>query len=246
MSVPPAAAGGFLAQSDPVAPAPGTDLSYLGNEIRILIADDHPIFRQGLRQVIEKDSRLRVIAEADDGDAALDLIKQHRPDIAVLDLDMPVRDGFGVARAVREERLPVGLVFLTMHKDEVHFNEALNLGAKGYVIKDSAAADVVNCLKAVAAGQNYLSPSLSTYLLKRSRRAATLDEQQKGLSELTPTERRVLALLADLKTSKQIAHELCVSARTIDNHRANICAKLDLHGSHALVKFAIQHKSELS
>lgn len=218
----------------------------MNNEIRILIADDHPIFRQGLRQVIEKDSRLKVIAEADDGDAALDLIKQHRPDIAVLDLDMPLRDGFAVARAVREQRLTVEVVFLTMHKDEVHFNEALNLGAKGYIIKDSAAADVVNCLKTVAAGQNYISPSLSTYLLNRSRRSATLDERQQGLSDLTPTERRVLALLADLKTSKQIASELGVSARTIDNHRANICAKLDLRGSHALVKFAVQHKSELS
>jgi DNA-binding NarL/FixJ family response regulator len=216
------------------------------NEIRILIADDHPIFRQGLRQVIEKDSRLKVVAEADDGDAALEQIKQHRPDIALLDLDMPLQDGFAVIRAIREQRLPIEVIFLTMHKDEMHFNEALNLGAKGYVIKDSAAADVVNCVKAVAAGQNYISPALSTHLLNRRRRAATLDEQQKGLSDLTPTERRVLALLADLKTSKEIAGELGVSARTIENHRANICAKLDLRGSHALVKFAIQHKSELS
>jgi len=215
-------------------------------EIRILIADDHPIFRQGLRQVIEKAPGLQVVAEADDGGAALDLIKEHRPDIALLDLDMPVRDGFAVLRAVREERLPVEVVFLTMHKDEMHFHEALNLGAKGYVLKDSAAADVVNCLKAVAAGENFISPSLSTHLLNRSRRVTALNEGQRGLSELTPTERRVLGLLAELKTSKEIANELRVSARTIDNHRANICAKLDLRGSHALVKFALEHRSELS
>ena len=215
-------------------------------EIRILIADDHPIFRHGLRQLIEKAPGLKVVAEADDGDSALDLIRQHRPEIAVLDLDMPVRDGFAVLRAVREQQVPTEVVFLTMHKDEMHFNEALNLGAKGYVLKDSAAADVVNCIKAVAAGQNYLSPSLSTYLINRGRRATALNDGKRGVSDLTPTERRVLGLLSDLKTSKEIANELGVSVRTIDNHRANICAKLDLRGSHALVKFALEHRSELS
>lgn len=218
----------------------------MSNEISILIADDHPIFRAGLRQVIEKDSRLKVIAEADDGDVALEQCRQHKPQIALLDLDMPGQDGFAVAAAIRAEQLPVAVVFLTMHKDEMHFNEAMNLGAQGYVIKDSAAADVVNCLKTVAAGQHYISPTLSTYLLHRNRRAVTLDEQQKGVRDLTPTERRILALLAELKTSKEIANELGVSARTIENHRAHICQKLDLHGSHALVKFATQHKSELS
>jgi len=216
------------------------------NEIRILIADDHPIFRQGLRQVIEKDSRLKIIAEADDGDTALEQIRQHRPDIALLDIDMPSRDGFAVLRSMREQRLEVEVIFLTMHKDEMHFNEALNIGAKGYVLKDSAAADVVNCIKAVAAGQNYISPALSTHLLNRSRRASELVEQQSGLSDLTGAERRVLALLADLKTNKEIASQLGVSVRTIENHRANICVKLDLRGAHALVKFAVQHKSELA
>lgn len=216
------------------------------NEIRILIADDHPIFRQGLRQVIEKDSRLKVIAEAEDGEVALEQLVRHRPEIALLDIDMPSLDGFAVLRSAREQRLEVEVIFLTMHKDEMHFNEALNIGAKGYVLKDSAAADIVNCIKAVAAGQNYISPALSTHLLNRSRRASELVEQRSGLSDLTPTERRVLALLADLKTNKEIANQLGVSVRTIENHRANICVKLDLRGAHALVKFAVQHKSELS
>jgi DNA-binding NarL/FixJ family response regulator len=216
------------------------------NEIRLLIADDHPIFRQGLRQVIEKDPQLKVVAEADDGENALALIRELKPQVAVLDLDMPIKDGFTVASTIREEGLGVEVVFLTMHKDEMYFNEALNLGANGYLIKDSAAADVVNCIKSVAAGQNYISPALSTYLLNRSRRAATLVEKQKGLGDLTPTERRILVLLAEMKTSKEIASELGVSARTVENHRANVCAKLDLHGSLALVKFAVQHKSELS
>jgi DNA-binding NarL/FixJ family response regulator len=215
-------------------------------EIRIVIADDHPIFRQGLKQVIEKASHLKVVGEADDGVTALECIREHRPEIALLDIDMPNLDGFAVARQIREQRLPVAIIFLTMHRDELHFNEAFDLDARGYLIKDSAAADVVNCIDAAAAGQNYISPALSTHLLNRSRRATALIQRQPSLADLTPTERRILILLAEYKTSKEIANELCVSVRTVENHRANICTKLELHGTHALVKFAIQHKSELS
>ena len=214
-------------------------------EIRIVIADDHPIFRQGLRQVIEKSSHLKVVAEAEDGSAALERIQEYKPEIAILDIDMPRKDGFAVARSIRELRLPVTVIFLTMHKDELHFNEALDLGVKGYLIKDNAAADVVNCINAAAAGENYISPALSTFLLQRGRRAKEFVQQQPGLGTLTATEQRILALLAEYKTSREIAAELCVSVRTVENHRANICVKLDLHGTHALVKFAIKHKSEL-
>lgn len=216
------------------------------NEIRILIADDHPIFRQGLRQVIEKDNRIKVVAEAEDGETALDLIRQGQPEIALLDLDMPVLDGFAVAQRLRDEQLSVAVIFLTMHKDEMHFNGALDLGVRGYLIKDSAAADVVNCIRTVAAGQHYISPSLSTFLLSRKKRTSSLAQQQPDLDSLTATERRILTLLGGYKTSKEIAAALSVSVRTIENHRANICVKFDLHGTHALVKFAIQHKSELA
>ena len=214
-------------------------------EIHIVIADDHPIFRQGLRQVIEKDRQLKVLAEAEDGEAALDLIRRHQPQIAVLDLDMPRLDGFAVARRIREERLPARIIILTMHQDEMHFNEALNLGAKGYLVKDSAAADLVNCIKSVAAGHSYISPTLSGLLLNCGRRAAPPPPQPTGFDSLTPTERRVLSLLAEYKTSKEIAAELGVSTRTVENHRANICVKLDLRGSHALVKFALENKQQL-
>jgi DNA-binding NarL/FixJ family response regulator len=216
------------------------------SEIRIVIADDHPIFRQGLRQVIEKAPHLKVVAEAEDGVSALERIAECRPQIALLDIDMPNQDGFAVIRSLRERRLFVTVIFLTMHKDEMHFSDALDLGVRGYLLKDNAAADVVNCIEAVAAGQNYISPALSTYLLNRGRRATALVQEQPGLDALTATERRILSLLAEYKTSKQIATELCVSVRTIENHRANICSKLELHGTHALAKFAIQHKSDLA
>lgn len=216
------------------------------DKIRIVIADDHPIFRQGLRQVVEKDAQIQVIAEAENGESAVTLIQEHQPDIALLDLDMPRLDGFAVVRRLRDLSLAARVIILTMHQDDLHFNEALNLGAQGYLIKDSAAADVVQAIHAVAAGQRYISPTLTTFLLNRTQRAATLSAQQPGLGRLTVTERRVLALLAEYKTSKEIAALLGVSTRTIENHRANICVKLELHGTHALVKFALDHKSELA
>ena len=216
------------------------------NEIRILIADDHPIFRKGLRQVIEGDGRLRVVAEADDGSTAFDQIRVLKPDIAVLDIHMPGMSGFDLARAVRDQGIEVEVIFLTMHKAEDMFNAAMDLGVRGYVLKESAVTDIVASIKSVADGQPYISPQLSIFLLNRSSRAASLRQNVPKLDDLTPTERRVLKMLADYKTSKQIADELFINSRTVDNHRANICAKLGLRGSHALMKFAVEHKSEIA
>lgn len=215
------------------------------SEITILLADDHPIFRQGLRQVVEREAGLRVVAEAASGREALDLIRAHSPMVAILDLDMPELDGFDVARSVRETRLPVHVVILTMHKDELHFNQALDLGVGGYIIKDGAASEVTACIRMVARGRTYLSPEVSSYLVTRGH-PANRNGARAGVEELTPTERRILLLLADLKTTKEIAAELGVSPRTVDNHRAHMCSKLELQGAHALVKFAIQHAGELT
>jgi DNA-binding NarL/FixJ family response regulator len=132
-----------------------------------------------------------------------------------------------------------------MHKDELHVNQAVDLGIAGYVIKDGAATEVVDCIKTVARNGEYFSPAVSPFLLSRSRRTKQSGKQG-GIGDLTPTERRVLLLLAKLITTKEIAVELGVSPRTVDNHRAHICSKLGLQGSHALVKFALQHKADLS
>ncbi len=215
------------------------------NQINLIIADDHPIVRQGLRQAIEADAALKVLTEASDGRAALEAIEKYQPQVAVLDIDMPLMDGFAVARAVREKKLNVEMVFLTIQRDEDMVNEAVNLGVKGYVLKDSALTDIVSCIKSVAKGQHYASSALTSYLIKRSSRAAALTEEKTGIKDLTPTERRVLKLIAEYKTSKEIAEELFISYRTVETHRANICQKLDLRGSHVLIKFALAHKSEL-
>lgn len=212
-------------------------------EIRLLIADDHPIVRQGLKQIIEADPDLNVIAEAGDGPGALSLIKTLLPDIAVLDINMPGADGLSLAETVSDEGLPVAIILLTAYREEDLFNRALTLGVKGYVLKDSAATDIVSAIKAVASGEYYTSPAMSGYLFKR--RSSKPPAGKPGVKDLTPTERRILRLLADYKTSREIAEELFISHRTVQTHRANICQKLQLQGNHALMKFALEYKSEL-
>jgi DNA-binding NarL/FixJ family response regulator len=216
------------------------------SEIKILIADDHPIFRAGLLQVIEKKSHHKVVGEAADGETALEQILELHPDVAILDLQMPKLGGFGVARALKNKDLEVKLIFLTMHQDEEMFNEAMDLGAQGYVLKESAVTDITNSIDMVSAGRNFISPQLSTYLLGRRQRSEELRKEKPALSRLTPTEIRILKLIADNKTSREIASDFYVSVRTIENHRANICAKLELHGAHALLSFALAHKSQLA
>jgi len=214
--------------------------------IRVLIADDHPIFRRGLREVIDAEPSLTLVAQVDDADAAWGLIQQECPQVAVLDIDMPGRDGLAVAKAVKEAGLPVAVVLLTMHRNERLFNTALDLEVDGYVLKDSAVTEIVSAIRSTAAGQRYVTPLLTEFLLNRHR--ATQHGRRPGdpqLARLTDAERRVLALLADYKTSRDIANELFINVRTVDRHRANIVTKLDLRGAHALLQFAIAHKAEI-
>jgi DNA-binding NarL/FixJ family response regulator len=216
------------------------------SNLRILIADDHPIFRLGLRQMIETEPGFEVVGEAEDGLGAIEMIRALRPAIAILDVAMPQVDGLAVARQLLADQLPVEVVFATMLREEKLFTTALEAGVKGYVLKDSAAADIVSCIKAVAAGQNYASPGLTTVLVKRVRNPAGHESSPPSVAGLTPTERRVLLLIAEYKTSKAIGDELFISPRTVDTHRANICHKLGIHGRHALMKFALAQTARSS
>ncbi len=217
----------------------------MNNQITIIVADDHPIVRKGLREVIEEDKRLRVVWEANNGQEAIEAIEKFAPQITILDVDMPVINGFEAAREIKTKKLQTEIIFLTMHRDEDLFNEAIDLGAKGFVLKDSALSDIVECIKTVAASEHYASHALTKFLINRSRRAIGLTEKQPSINDLTPTERRVLKLIAENKTSKEIGEQLFISPRTVEKHRANICQKLNLQGSHSLLKFAVFHKSEL-
>lgn len=207
-------------------------------EIRVLIADDHPIFRNGLKMVIEADRMLKVVAEAEDGESALAGIRKLQPNVAVLDIDMPPPDGLTVARQVLDERLPIQIIFLTMHKERTLFDAALDAGVKGFIVKDGAVNEIVSCIKAIAAGQSFFSPTLSGHLL-------TKREQASQLGNLSSSERRVLSLVAESMSNKEIAENLFISVRTVEHHRSNLCAKLGLSGKNALLTFALTHKSEL-
>lgn len=212
-------------------------------EISVLIADDHPLYRAGVRQVIEGVPSMKVVAEVGDGEAALEAITSLKPDLAVLDIRMPRRSGLQVVRELHSRALTTDVICLTMYDDEETFNEAMDLGVMGYVSKESAVDDVVAAIETVARGRHYISPSLMDLMVGRRARKGTREELP--LHTLSPAERKVLKLIAESRTSKEIAEALFISQRTVENHRAHISAKLGVHGSYSLLKFALENRNKL-
>ena len=174
----------------------------LTHPITLVIADDHPLFRKGLREVIESDTALQIVGEAGDGSAALALIRRHAPAMAILDIDMPKMGGLAVARELQKEKLEADVIFLTMYQEEDLFSEAMDAGARAYVLKDSAVNDLLNAIHTVADGRYYISPGLSDHLIKRTARAEKLLRHVPTLEDLTPAELRILRHIAEGKTSK--------------------------------------------
>ena len=213
--------------------------------IRIVIADDHPLFRRGVVEAIRQERSFNVVGEADTVSEAWSVIDQEKPDVAVLDIEMNGEQAIAVARRIRDEARPVRVLFLTMHREESIFNEAIDAGAAGYVLKDAAAREIVAAIREVASGGSYISAALSSFLLRRAGRASSLRDEKPALEQLTSSERRILKMISQGKTSKEVAGELAISYRTVENHRANICTKLGLSGTNALLRFALEHRSAL-
>lgn len=214
-------------------------------KIRIIIADDHPVFRSGLMKIIETDKEIEIVGEADNGESALQKILDLKPDVALLDIDMPKITGIQVLKELKRKKININTIFLTVYSDESIFDEAMNIGILGYVLKDSAISDIIDCIKSVSEGKYYITPSLSDFLINRRNKLKRMEENKPALKKLTKTEMNVLILLAEGKTSKQIGEEMYISHKTVDNHKTNISDKLQLKGLHGLMKFAIENKAIL-
>jgi DNA-binding NarL/FixJ family response regulator len=214
-------------------------------KIKVFMVDDHPVFRHGLREIIDGDLRFEVVGDCSDGITALTTIPQARPHVAVLDINLPKLSGIEVARALRGAKPHVPCLMLTMHAEESTFNAAMDAGAQGYLLKQDAMEQVLVGLRMIAEGGVFLSPSISGWFVRRQHRASLFKEEKTGLTALTPAERHILLLVAENKTNREIAADLFISHRTVETHRTRICRKLELVGAHKLLQFAIEHRSEL-
>ena len=214
-------------------------------KIRIIIADDHPIFRSGLKQIIEEDKSIEIIGTADNGEKAIQIIEELKPDIALLDIDMPKMTGLQVLKRLRELKSNCKVIFLTVFSSEDIFDESMELGVSGFVLKDCAVDDIIECINKVADDNYYISPSISNFLMNRRDKMKKFEKQNPTLKDLTKTELLILKMISEGKTSKEIGHELFISYKTVENHRSNINTKLYLQGPNSLIKFAFENKSLL-
>jgi DNA-binding NarL/FixJ family response regulator len=214
-------------------------------QVSILIVDDHPLLRRGVRDAIAENPRYQIVGEASDGEDAMRLVASLKPDIAIVDIDMPRLNGLEMLRALRHLPFPVKAIILTMYKEEDMLNAALDLGAMAYVVKENAVNEVLVALEKVARGETFLSSMMREAGERRSERVHRLLLSKPQIETLTPSERRILKLVGQDFTSKEIANSLSLSVRTVDNHRQNICHKLNLHGTHSLLKFAFDHGAHL-
>jgi DNA-binding NarL/FixJ family response regulator len=210
--------------------------------IRVLLADDHTIVREGVRLCLEAMGDIEVVAEAEDGQMAVLLANQLRPDVAVVDLTMPRLNGVEAIRQIRRDLPDTEVVVLSVHDSEPYVVQALRAGAAGYVLKRNAATELAAAIRAAHDGQAYLHPSIARRVIDDylSRIHASEDAISEPHERLTPREREVLQLAAEGHTTRAIAGLLCLSTKTVEHHRASLMTKLGLHGQTELVKYAIR------
>ena len=208
--------------------------------VRILLADDHTVVRQGLRKVLEERPDWEVVAEAGDGREAVRLAEQHKPDVAILDVAMPLLNGIEATRQIAKRVPTTRILVLSMHADEAYVTQILQAGATGYLLKDSADVDLLQAVGEVAQGKSFFSPAIARVMLDDYVRQLA----DKGITDryesLSSREREIFQLIAEAKTNKEIASLLNVSPSTVETHRAHIMEKLDLHSAAEIVLYAVR------
>jgi two-component system response regulator NreC len=203
--------------------------------IRIVLADDHVLVRQGLKALLEREG-FQVVAEASDGQDALRHVESLQPDIAVMDISMPTLNGLNAAREVRRASPKTRTILLTQHDESQYIRDALEAGVKGYVLKSQVANDLLLAIRQVSRGQVYLSPGVSSAVLE-----AYHSKSEQPKNPLTARERQVLQLVAEGKSSKDVASLLGISVKTAESHRTRLMQKLDIHETASLVRYAVRH-----
>jgi two-component system response regulator NreC len=209
-------------------------------KIRILLADDHKLMRSGLRLLIEQQPDLSVVGEAGDGREAVSMAKSLRPDVTVMDIGMPNLNGIEASHQITHSHPEIAVVMLSMHADESYVLRALKAGAKGYLLKDSAEADLIRAVRAVAGGKSFFSPVVSKVLLDDYMRKLKRSGAEDAYDLLTPREREILQLVAEGKSNKEVANLLNLSVYTVETHRSNIMQKLNLRGIPELILYAVR------
>jgi two-component system response regulator NreC len=207
---------------------------------RVLIADDHPLVRSGLRSLLEREGEFQVVAEASDGNEAIELALRHKPDLILLDVGMPRLSGTDAAKHISEKIPNSRIVIVSMHSDEAYVLRALKAGARGYLLKASPEADILAAARAVAAGQAYFSPSITKLLVEEYVTEVRRRGAEDSYDLLSLREKEVLQLLVSGKTNRDVADMLHVTVATVETHRNNIFQKLHLHNLPELILYAVR------
>jgi two-component system response regulator NreC len=209
-------------------------------QIRIVLADDHTLIRSGLKLLLEQQPNFKVVAEAEDGRQAVEMVSRHHPDVVIADIGMPLLNGIEATRQIVANDPHPDVVILSMHSDESYVLRALKAGARAYILKNSAEADLIRAVRAVSEGKSFFSPVISKMLLEDYVRRVREKEVEDSYDLLTPREREILQLLAEGKTNKEVATVLNLSPYTVETHRGNILEKLNLHSVPELILYAVR------